>query len=1350
MKISNQSRVESRKSKVFRLRNFFGARPSTLDPRSSQRGIALVITLILLSVTLVMAVAFLAISNRERSSVTTTTDTTTARLAAETALAQAESQIISTMLATTNPYNYGLLVSTNYFSAAGYDTTVTGVNPTNVNYNYPNGNPITGGDFLQNLANLYLSPRVPVFIATNGGTDFRFYLDLNRNGRFDTNGYVPNVDNTGATIGSSILEVGDPEWVGVLERPDTTHGPNNKFLSRYAFIAVPVGNTLDVNYIHNQAKSFALNSGNDGYFRNQGVGSWEINLAAFLTDLNTNQWDPPTFWNAANNPYIYGRPNGNNNTGRGFEDALSFLSYRYANNYNSLSPVGGNSPNGLFTTAAIFPPFQNNIDAYNDGPLMTNSAGINESSQNVILPWVGADNANHFFTPSDFFTDISTPFTTSLTSAGNADSTYDRYTFYRMLSQLGTDSTPESGLMNVNYDNVDPGFNGALNANGTASVTNFVPWTAIGFFTNAADRMLRLYTTNWFQTGPSNYLVTYYGLTYTNPMGFDPYGEVTNLINSPYTGMTNQIPAFGITHIPVLMYGQFVYSSAVNRVLQLAANIYDATTNSFYPSVFRPTFLVTNESGFRNVYINGYEQIEFSGTPSTIVAPLDMPVDVTDTRLVSNARTSDQFGNVYGVPWIIGAKKGFPNFNEFSMQNVVQITRKLQLKRKDTNSPPTLLATNQMYDFSITNSLGVECWNSYTNAYPFTNNFQIVVRDNLWMQMSNGASSILLANPVYFYQYNQAGSVTVWPSNRFIVPLYTNVSVLPDSAYSYGGSFISEGSNPTYDDVATTPPLVPFPQTSLFTTNRLQVFMLDNNHVIDYVQFSGPDSSRNLNSEFENANTVFGGNSAIYYTNGVWSTTPNTNGVPLGIATQIGISEGDSTIGLNTTYWTDSNAKNEIDGFAHFLGLTPPYGTSSNFMFATNLAVQAPYTPTINLYQYTTWQANDPLVHYLQSDLNYSGYDPNANSLVETGIHHMTPTTAAPLPILPDIGTNNVRYQPWGLNTQMAMQSQHDYDQSPYNLAFKDPLVRRSDNWDFPTSKLPTIGWLGRVHRGTPWQTVYFKASNVLRDIVTTNGISYLVGTNTWGLWTGDTANIFDAVNSAPLQDRLLFDIFTTAPDDNATRGQLSVNVGALLCGTSLAAWSALFSGMVALTNTTTFPLYFSQTNLPVIVQPAGISGVSSALGNLVTNINSMRTNFTNPDGLKGAFEHKGDILSIAQLTESSPFLNTNSIFGSNGKVLPGSQQPLYGISDEIYEWLPQQMMSLLRAPSAPRYVIYCYGQALKPAPNSIVTGGSFFQMVTNYQVVTESAARAVIRVDDAKTPHPHIVVESFNLLPPD
>ena len=230
--------------------------------RHSQRGIALVITLIMLAVTLVMAVAFLAIARRERNAATTATDTAVARLADDAALAAAQAQIAANILATTNPYNYSLLVSTNYQNGAGFFTGVA--SPTNVNYDFYNGTglgPVSGNDLVQNIANLYLLPRAPVFVnnPNTGSNDFRFYLDLNRNGAFDPNGSVTNVDNLGNAIlganGSPLVTVqGDPEWIGVLEHPDQPHGPNNPFVARYAFLAQPAGNSLDLNYIHNQAK----------------------------------------------------------------------------------------------------------------------------------------------------------------------------------------------------------------------------------------------------------------------------------------------------------------------------------------------------------------------------------------------------------------------------------------------------------------------------------------------------------------------------------------------------------------------------------------------------------------------------------------------------------------------------------------------------------------------------------------------------------------------------------------------------------------------------------------------------------------------------------------------------------------------------------------------------------------------------------------------------------------------------------------------------------------------------------------------------------------------------------------
>ena len=246
---------------------------------------------------------------------------------------------------------------------------------------------------------------------------------------------------------------------------------------------------------------------------------------------------------------------------------------------------------------------------------------------------------------------------------------------------------------------------------------------------------------------------------------------------------------------------------------------------------------------------------------------------------------------------------------------------------------------------------------------------------------------------------------------------------------------------------------------------------------------------------------------------------------------------------------------------------------------------------------------------------------------------------------------------------------------------------------------------------------------------------------NSWAKWSGNT-NYFDATNSAPLADEMLFDLFTTALDANATHGTLCVNQ------TGLAAWSAVFSGIVALTNATASP---SATTVPaitnMIISPAGASGTNSALGALVNGINSMRTNFVNADGLIGAYEHVGSILRSPALTEQSPLLNWNN-----------AAQQQFGISDELYEWLPQQMMGLVRVTTTPRYVIYCYGQTLRPAVNGVVTGSANFGMITNYQIVAESAARAVIHVNKNLLTNAlgvvtgtnyTTVVESYNLLPP-
>jgi hypothetical protein len=279
--------------------------------------------------------------------------------------------------------------------------------------------------------------------------------------------------------------------------------------------------------------------------------------------------------------------------------------------------------------------------------------------------------------------------------------------------------------------------------------------------------------------------------------------------------------------------------------------------------------------------------------------------------------------------------------------------------------------------------------------------------------------------------------------------------------------------------------------------------------------------------------------------------------------------------------------------------------------------------------------------------------------------------------------------------------------------------------------------------------------------------------------WAGDaqlaSGQYYDAANTAPAQDRLLFDLFTTAFNDNATRGQLSVNVGASDPNNSqagLAAWSALFSGVQVLSNNAVDAAIStnlivqhagSLTNFTAYpINPAGPGGARSALGQAVAGINQTRANFVNLDGLKGTFEHAGDVLSVPQLTDQSPFLNWND-----------AAQQVNGINDEMYEWLPQQAMSLLRVSGTPespvRYVIYSYGQALKPAPKGIYTGsGQYFGMVTNYQVVAESATRTVVRYNGTRVgniyetnssppiwvsvpsmTNNNAQIERFNVLPP-
>ena len=172
--------------------------------------------------------------------------------------------------------------------------------------------------------------------------------------------------------------------------------------------------------------------------------------------------------------------------------------------------------------------------------------------------------------------------------------------------------------------------NGCLGGGGIFVDRTFTlnPTPALAFFTNVADRLLR------------------------SQFGF---------------GLTDGIQ----------VHPTNFYTAEVHRLLQAAANLYDATTNRgaispHPPSVFRPVFTNSLQEDMPVVAIIGYEEV-------TDASALDDPwLEVTEVpagEVVSG-------GNVFGVPWVVGAKKGWPNFNEFHLESLAQVSRYLRAVKK--------------------------------------------------------------------------------------------------------------------------------------------------------------------------------------------------------------------------------------------------------------------------------------------------------------------------------------------------------------------------------------------------------------------------------------------------------------------------------------------------------------------------------------------------------------------------------------------------------------------------------------------------------------------------------------------
>jgi hypothetical protein len=313
-------------------------------------------------------------------------------------------------------------------------------------------------------------------------------------------------------------------------------------------------------------------------------------------------------------------------------------------------------------------------------------------------------------------------------------------------------------------------------------------------------------------------------------------------------------------------------------------------------------------------------------------------------------------------------------------------------------------------------------------------------------------------------------------------------------------------------------------------------------------------------------------------------------------------------------------------------------------------------------------EVNDPLVHYTLGDLT--------SPIL---------SVSAPAVATNQILTPNVRYQPWP--------SQFNRSASTGNLTLQDPLIYSSDYWSFPDNSFPSIGMLGQVHRGTPWQTMFLKADP---DEATGTGIQ-----PNHNAWVTTWVNTLDTY---PTNDYALLDLFTAAPNDNAARGLLSVNQF------NDAPWYAVFSGLTTVNGGPITPTQIAQYQLVD----------STNLGITVTRANE-------PNGI---FHRAGNILKTPILSVASPFL-------------PAAAQ---NCTDEEVERIPQQVMGLLKL-GLPQFVVYGYGQSLKP--KDIYFGAANFGICTNYQITSEFLTRTVLHVvGDPLAANARVVVDSYNILP--
>jgi len=350
-------------------------------------------------------------------------------------------------------------------------------------------------------------------------------------------------------------------------------------------------------------------------------------------------------------------------------------------------------------------------------------------------------------------------------------------------------------------------------------------------------------------------------------------------------------------------------------------------------------------------------------------------------QLDSSPQSLGTNDNFYDVPILFGARKGIPCFNEFAIQTHAHLTRKLEVRRNPVTG--NLESTNRLLTMSLSNYFRCEFLNPYSqfpnisNAYPRPLEMYVgVVSTNYLTNRSGLVTSVGV--PV-----GQGVSVPrlTWTNGYLLSPLFTNAA-MPLSAFyaSQTPNFVPLNNNNVSRFEVITTPLTD--RWGLVVSNRVLCLLFDGRTLVDCFSSARINTALDINGELDGR---IGSRDPLEQQ---WSTLPSTiagtENLSEGERYQMEVSRGGQ--GSSPPGWQNYGLL-EASGFptisAQMTGL-------NSFLKSNDPArtvVQAAFSPSRRFVQVTSWEANDPLVHYTISDL----YDLDGPNAANTEVNRLQP-----------------------------------------------------------------------------------------------------------------------------------------------------------------------------------------------------------------------------------------------------------------------------------------------------------------------------------------------------------------------